>query len=788
MLHEAGPENSYVSRQFGDTAHIVIPPSNAQHPVHPYYRNEKATSMPGQSGTAGSFQPGPVTALYNIVRSRHTDIIGWHVSDDLVVQEVVPESAAALAGLQRGMRVKAVNGVAVHDVVKLRSVIGTQTSMQITVDMPHLYRPQSANERQSAPFRQEQPSRLTPQTVVITDITHPENLRILNHKKATVFEKYANVAVVDVPGLGRHTLPLTNLINLDDTAAHGPIPQQGAAAGSVPAQGGDLVSGIQRRGSSPLQVLETNNYNLAPDVRTLNDVLSSDLPPGLKRIHAVKKPDERLGLGLKEMVLRTVDHDSPADRAGAEQYIHWRLITVNGVKVVKIEDVARVTNGATDVECVFEVPEITVRKHPDEVLGCELQELVIADVVPGSAAERYGLDKWKGFMITHVNGFPVTSVREIKRAYQGADSVRLRLDLEELSVHVGQAKKLGLFLDSMVLTGTSKGSPSKIAGVGKFLGRKLTHVNGRPVYSTGDVEEMMKYPHDGNPDYVAVRFDMPNRGGGQVPQSTLPASAPVTPRAQQLANAGSYLPANHYPAVHPRSPVLQVPPDSDVFQSYVPSLPPPLHHRYNRISVPTSPIATAPNSYGYSSPLKGVGDFGLRAQGSDQVYQGYSVSNVNPVVPPYAMYKTESVMQSFREDQQRRDAKEQAVRLAELEQKVRSLEREKDAEAHLPQWLRARQPATVRAPWETGHPYSRTIPSPVQQKHVSFAVTPPREPAASLQTRALSPPRPNAVACCTCGGRAEVECRDCALLYCRTCCAAAHGGSNRLRATHINMV
>ena len=635
--NEPGPVPDFLINHESDEDHFVIPPSNAFHPAHPYY-------MPYNPHI-----PGPVSAVFRLVKGKSDEPIGWATSDRLDIVNVEETGNAYRCGLREGMRVLSVDGSKVQHVEELREIMGRgKTVFEVEVQLPSQPLPQRG------------------QSVVIHGITGPPPMTSLNNHKGTVIDYKGNSAIVDVLGQGQFPIQVANL-HYDRTQWN------------------------------------TN----ASEPTSINKKQYDVFPPGIQELAVMKKEDEGLGLQLEGMILTGVRSGSPADLCGAEPYLGWKLTHVNGSMVNRVDDVTMHSKSQDQVFIRFEVDEARVRKRPSEPLGCELLNMIVQRVIPGSPAERYNIQKYIGYRLTHINGQVVTSISQVAPKAAGCDSLSLRFDPEEIEIEKGIDEPLGINIENMIVNHAAKDSPAKRHGVGKFLGRRLTHVNGHRVERIAEVESAMRQPLvEGK---VVLRFER---------------QIPVENYLFNTSEVGSL----HPPPVNTMRAMAK---------ETAPIVPP---QRYSII-----PASAVPLPQQRSIPLIDGSVFSQNTIPFSSLMQTPIPPNI--IMKPYDLTKIDRLLQDVDNQKRRRDADEQRLRISALESKVSNIE------------IRSRP----SIPWERN----------IQLGH------------AGLSSPVRSPQRVNR-RCCTCGGMPEIECRDCALFYCRSCNAAAHKG--HLKSSHTNMV
>eukprot|EP00755_Sulcionema_specki_P016691 Sspe_Gene.1040::Locus_352_Transcript_1_1_Confidence_1.000_Length_1859::g.1040::m.1040 len=340
---------------------------------------------------------------------------------------------------------------------------------------------------------------------------------------------------------------------------------------------------------------------------------SRRLPPGIEEVLVQKKPGEGLGMEFRDLLLVRVRPGTPADTYGLEKYVGWRLTHINRQRVHTVADIKKHTSENTSLWLRFEVEEVTVRKYPGEEIGCEMVGTTVQAVVPGSPAEQAGVGKHVGERITHVNGVGVLTGSHILARSQNCDSVRLRFQATEITVHKKQNEPLGIELDNLVLQRCRPDSPLKSQGIGRFVGRRLIRVNGHPVHTTDDVSQLAR---DSN---VTLEFQDTVTATEQAFPPPPPAPPPP-PSGMSPIGTGSYTVRD------------------DVFDSGPAVLP--------------HSISTAPRYHSVVSPLI------------------QTPTNVRTVSPP----RIDNLLAELSEERRNRKAGEQAARIAMLEERVAELE------------------------------------------------------------------------------------------------------------------
>eukprot|EP01065_Artemidia_motanka_P016231 TRINITY_DN19945_c0_g1_i1.p1 TRINITY_DN19945_c0_g1~~TRINITY_DN19945_c0_g1_i1.p1 ORF type:complete len:690 (+),score=167.53 TRINITY_DN19945_c0_g1_i1:123-2192(+) len=443
------------SRAIGGVGGVALAPS---HPAHP-------SRLPAVAADGS----GPVAVTFRLVRRSPADSVGWTVNnDDLRIIRVAAGTPAAVAGIKEGMRVADINGKPVRTVGEMKTALEEGTVFNVTVEMP------------------KGPGELPPvgSHVVVNGVTHPPDAVALNGRDGLVVGHRGSLAMVQVAEYGIVPLPAANLTPADQESSWCQV-------------------------ENP-DVGRVYYWNTATGETSWDHPLAERLPPGLEEVQLAKQPHEGLGLKLDDMVLSEVRDGTPADRCNVHQFLGWRLTHVGGIRVTNMAEVMAMTQQQESVRLRFEVEELTVRKEVDERLGCELKGMLLSGVVPGSALERSldgDLGAVLGQRLTHVNGARVSSVAHVAARAVGCDAVRLRFEIEQMEVPREPGQRLGLLLEGMRLQGCERDSPSKIAGAARFVGRRLTHVNGIPVHGVGDVSRAAAAHRPGEPSIVLLRFE-----------------------------------------------------------------------------------------------------------------------------------------------------------------------------------------------------------------------------------------------------------------------------------------
>eukprot|EP01062_Namystynia_karyoxenos_P006361 TRINITY_DN12223_c0_g1_i2.p1 TRINITY_DN12223_c0_g1~~TRINITY_DN12223_c0_g1_i2.p1 ORF type:complete len:693 (+),score=173.18 TRINITY_DN12223_c0_g1_i2:160-2238(+) len=493
-------------------------------------------SHPGYPAPQGGASPGPVAATFRIVKRNPTDGIGWSVhNDDLRILKVEPGLPAAAAGIQQGMRVADINGQPVRTVEEMRAALADGTVFNVTVEM--------------GPAQPLQVPAVGTQ-VTITGLAQPPEAVRLNGRQGTVVGRRGALALVEIAGHGTLPFPVSHLSYESD------------------AQGEEW-----REVSNP-EVGRVYYWNTITGETTWEHPLAERLPPGLEEVQLAKGAGEPLGLKLEDMLVTGVLDDSPADRCNAQQFLGWRLTHIDGERVGSTEEIAALSRGQETLRLRFEVEELAVRKEPEQHLGCELRNMILAGVVPGSPLDRAldGDHTIVGQRLTHVNGVRVHSAQHVSARAIGCDVVRLRFELEEILVEKAANERLGLLLEGMRLQACERGSASKQAGVGRFVGRLLTHVNGVKVNTVGDVAALAGAAPQPGSHGVLLRFetaaeeDMREEAlavGAAAAAGGVGSPPPATPPALVAPHPLALSPADYYPKRVPYLPQPVPPPGDD---------------------------------------------------------------------------------------------------------------------------------------------------------------------------------------------------------------------------------
>lgn len=142
-------------------------------------------------------------------------------------------------------------------------------------------------------------------------------------------------------------------------------------------------------------------------------------------------PGGALGVFVKvddgAMVLAYFGDGSAAARAGLDRLLGMRLTHVDGEQVQSRELLARAAVvAALNDACIVlrfapplppgnNVREVEVVKHRNEVLGVRWTDrLYLADVAPGSAADRAGCGRCLNMHLTHLNSIPLCTEQELR--------------------------------------------------------------------------------------------------------------------------------------------------------------------------------------------------------------------------------------------------------------------------------------------------------------------------------------------------------------------------------------
>eukprot|EP00755_Sulcionema_specki_P011386 Sspe_Gene.7642::Locus_2589_Transcript_2_2_Confidence_0.667_Length_1521::g.7642::m.7642 len=157
----------------------------------------------------------------------------------------------------------------------------------------------------------------------------------------------------------------------------------------------------------------------------------------------VKEEHGLLGLKLSGLELKGVHDGSPAALAGAERCIGMTLKSINGVRVMSVDEVVSLAKGPT-AEVVFEgrydADEVTIpRENASEEVGCVFDNTVLTRVLPSSRAEQLGVGAFAGRVVTHVNGWPVATlddICDIAAATPGGLTLRFGPSVPSQPVHI----------------------------------------------------------------------------------------------------------------------------------------------------------------------------------------------------------------------------------------------------------------------------------------------------------------------------------------------------------------
>ena len=169
---------------------------------------------------------------------------------------------------------------------------------------------------------------------------------------------------------------------------------------------------------------------------------------------------------------------------------------------------AGAASGPPPTVSVMAPVEVAVRKEPHEKLSALFspEDMQVVQVKDGPA-RRAGLEKYVGWTLTHLNGFPVRTVADLVEQTASKSICNLRLTaprstrgtaadwkgLDEVAfVQKGSNEPLGLELQDMTLLSTVHGSPAYRCGVTPLMGRRLLHVNYHEVHSRAEIQHLSK--------------------------------------------------------------------------------------------------------------------------------------------------------------------------------------------------------------------------------------------------------------------------------------------------------
>ncbi|KAJ9469222.1 hypothetical protein DIPPA_02299 [Diplonema papillatum] len=746
----------------------AVPPSHVSHPAHKDH-------MPYNANV-----PGQVSGVHRIVRSPGKQI-GWVIGNDtLEILQLDSNGNAARAGLTPGMRVTAINNVPVTSIEQTKELMAQGTVFEVAVDLPHAI---------SIPIGS---------TVVIRDMSRPAHVAARLNDQQGVLVQYRSplIGVVSIPDVGVYDLPVANLVPVR----------------SSPMDGNQkLPPGVAEVTIEDYFVSQPLALPPAPQVRLSSSTRDSygqdDDPSGNSGLYLHKTISNlrddvsstsplALGLQLEDMVLTSIAAGSPADLAGVEPLMGWKLTHVGGVKVVTSSDVSdtidRLRMQYFKGEALvlrFEVDEATVRKLRNEPLGIELLGMIVQGVVPGSPAERAGLDKYWGYRLTHVNGTIARSLQDVTDKVLNCDALRLRFEPEEIEVRREPNEQLGMFLEDMFLYHVDPESVCKRYGVGKFIGRRLTHVNKVPVSS---LEEIAVAADQGlEPGVLYLRFEVPLDKPSLPVPAVYPEVVPlrkyhVSPE-QQASQAvlktadgrasgtrsgpldlsrKAISAAGAKPAAGVLNDSRESYYEAAVFSAH--DRPPPSLAGTATHAQPTLPLVRKTRSD------QGFDDFRRResarlasSTAADPLFVGYDPKNAAPSADDAAQ-RISRLEDRLRELEQERENERRARR---------DRPRDTDSVASTPAWLRGPvQPdpptpaPTPPVPIAPPKPSGAALPRP----HVPIS-TPSDYVVPSAHEGWRVPTYTSRYKCCVCYGAPDVECADCgAVHYCRTCSARVH--------------
>ncbi|KAJ9458460.1 hypothetical protein DIPPA_02073 [Diplonema papillatum] len=154
--------------------------------------------------------------------------------------------------------------------------------------------------------------------------------------------------------------------------------------------------------------------------------------------------------------------------------------------------------------------EVVLTKSIQETMGTTWADntklgvpgLVLSQVLPNSAAERSGVERFVGRKLTHINGAPITTVHDIINARgaatdytTGTQILTLRFSpapsaapQQEVLVEKNPGEQLGCgFTPDLHLHMVVPGTPAGRCGLSRWVGQKLVRMNGWPVASLEEV-------------------------------------------------------------------------------------------------------------------------------------------------------------------------------------------------------------------------------------------------------------------------------------------------------------
>eukprot|EP01065_Artemidia_motanka_P027810 TRINITY_DN33000_c0_g1_i1.p1 TRINITY_DN33000_c0_g1~~TRINITY_DN33000_c0_g1_i1.p1 ORF type:complete len:555 (+),score=170.87 TRINITY_DN33000_c0_g1_i1:184-1665(+) len=191
------------------------------------------------------------------------------------------------------------------------------------------------------------------------------------------------------------------------------------------------------------------------------------------------------------------------------------------------------------------VVEVLVERRPGERLGCRLERMVLADVAEGTAGHRAGLSSFKGHLLTHANGQPVSSVEDVARVAAAPGALQLRFEATERLDGVAEVDMVKLpseamgttWAESLVLSSVAPGSPADRCGLQRLVGCRLTHIGGVPVATAEDVLRQRVVPDPDGALRFVFRFAVPLpavTSSAATPPSATPQPSPQDARERAL--------------------------------------------------------------------------------------------------------------------------------------------------------------------------------------------------------------------------------------------------------------
>eukprot|EP00662_Eupelagonemidae_sp_cell21_P026848 gene26848-41169_t len=161
---------------------------------------------------------------------------------------------------------------------------------------------------------------------------------------------------------------------------------------------------------------------------------------------------------------------------------------------------------------------VHVKKGADEGMGIALAQMALCGVDAGSPAERAGGSAHFGRKLTHVNGEPVAVLEDVMKQVVGKEEVSLHFGPKALGVaRITKAPNEGMGLQLKDMCDVGK--PAYRCNAQRFVGCRLTHINGKQVRNLLDAGPLVAGATEVNVMFMALD-EHGNPAMGNLPPSS----------------------------------------------------------------------------------------------------------------------------------------------------------------------------------------------------------------------------------------------------------------------------